>query len=148
MNRDIVKYREEHHDRLVVIWYRAVRDSHTFLSTEDFEFYHHLVKSGILREVELWVELNEKHVPTGFLGLNERKIEMLFVDPPSQGQGVGGRLLRHAEALKGSRLQVDVNEQNEMAYAFYRKYGFVQVGRSELDDSGKPYPLLHLELLG
>jgi putative acetyltransferase len=37
-----------------------------------------------------------------------------------------------------------VNEQNEGACAFYRKLGFRQVGRSELDDSGRPFPILHL----
>ncbi|MFG0216780.1 acetyltransferase, partial [Brevibacillus porteri] len=26
------------------------------------------------------------------------------------------------------------------------RYGFVQTGRSELDGSGKPFPLLHLDL--
>lgn len=62
------------------------------------------------------------------------------------GRGAGSQLIRHAESLKGDKLTVDVNEQNAGAHAFYKKYGFVQTGRSELDGAGKPYPLIHMEL--
>lgn len=48
--------------------------------------------------------------------------------------------------VEGDKLTVDVNEQNAGAHAFYKKYGFVQTGRSELDGAGKPYPLIHMEL--
>jgi putative acetyltransferase len=39
---------------------------------------------------------------------------------------------------------VNVNEQNAQAVGFYSRSGFVVVGRSELDDAGRPYPLLHM----
>ena len=39
---------------------------------------------------------------------------------------------------------VDVNEQNHGAVGFYRHIGFEVTGRSDLDDQGRPYPLLHL----
>jgi putative acetyltransferase len=51
----------------------------------------------------------------------------------------------HARALHGE-LTVDVNEQNAAAVAFYQACGFVNEGRSELDESGRPYPLLHMRL--
>lgn len=41
---------------------------------------------------------------------------------------------------------VDVNEDNTQAVGFYERLGFVQVGRSELDGQGKPYPTLHMKL--
>lgn len=68
------------------------------------------------------------------------------MDPLHHGQGTGTKLIRHAERLKGPGLQVDVNEQNPKAHTFYKKYGFVQIGRSELDGSGKPFPLIHMQL--
>ncbi|MDF2964507.1 MAG: family acetyltransferase [Paenibacillus sp.] len=71
---------------------------------------------------------------------------MLFVEPKYHGKGTGRRLIKHAETLKGGNLRVDVNEQNEGAYIFYERLGFVQIGRSELDTSGRPFPQLHLEL--
>lgn len=141
----IVAFQEAHHERLADIWHRAVRATHRFLTEEDIAFYHDMVRGGALREVELWVHLNDRDEPIGFIGLDGSKIEMLFVDPSSHGQGIGSRLIRHAQALKGRRLQVDVNEQNDGACAFYERFGFVRTGRSELDGSGRPFPLLHLE---
>ncbi len=67
-------------------------------------------------------------------------------NPKYHGRGIGSRLINHAEKVKGSNLQVDVNEQNEGAYTFYKRFGFVQTGRSELDRSGRLFPLLHLIL--
>ncbi|MGG4108218.1 acetyltransferase [Paenibacillus lautus] len=146
MMNHIAAYTEEYHDQLVEIWHRAVRSTHDFLTEDDIRFYYEMVKSGALRAVELWVYLNTEQEPVGFIGLDGSKIEMLFVDPLHHGQGTGTNLIRHAEQLKGRRLQVDVNEQNPKAHAFYKKYGFVQIGRSELDGSGKPFPLIHMEL--
>jgi putative acetyltransferase len=43
-------------------------------------------------------------------------------------------------------LTVDVNEQNPAACRFYEACGFVVEGRSELDSTGRPFPLLHMRL--
>jgi putative acetyltransferase len=80
----------------------------------------------------------------GFVSLNARKVEALFVDPVFMGQGAGSRLLQHARQLKGSPLTLDVNEQNPGALAFYLKQGFTVTGRSPVDGMGLPFPLLHL----
>ena len=45
-------------------------------------------------------------------------------------------------------LTTTVNEQNEQAVGFYKKVGFKVTGRSEVDDLGKPYPLLNLAYVG
>lgn len=142
----ITAYREEDHDYLVELWYRAVRETHAFLTEADIAYYRRIVDEQALKHVEVWVEKDDSGVPLGFIGLDASMVEMLFVDPDRHGQGIGTRLLRYAEQLKGSRLRVDVNEQNDGAYAFYQRYGFVRTGRSELDGSGRPFPLLHLEL--
>jgi Acetyltransferases len=146
MLNQIVPYQENYHDKLIDIWYRAVKLTHTFLTDEDINFYHQMLQSGALKQVEIWLELTENKEPSGFIGLDGTKIEMLFVDPDYHKMGIGSRLIKHAETIKGSHLQVDVNEQNDAAYAFYKGLGFVRIGRSELDGSGRPFPLLHLEL--
>ncbi|RRJ62088.1 acetyltransferase [Paenibacillus oralis] len=145
MSNLIVPYQEKYHDQLVEIWYQAVVHTHKFLAEQDLKFYRHMVQNGALKEVEIWIELAEGMEAIGFIGLDETKIEMLFVDPNCHGKGTGRRLIQHAEKLKGPNLRVDVNEQNDGANAFYKRLGFVRTGRSELDGSGRPYPLLHLE---
>jgi len=141
----IVPYQEEYHDHLVDIWYRAVALTHTFLSEEDLQFYHRIVRGGALKEVEIWVEANDEYGLVGFIGLDGAKIEMLFVDPDCHGKGTGSRLIKHAADIRGGQnLQVDVNEQNDRAVRFYSKMGFVRTGRSELDGTGRLFPLLHM----
>jgi putative acetyltransferase len=39
-----------------------------------------------------------------------------------------------------------VNEQTPAAIAFYRHLGFEPFGRSPVDDSGRPYPLIHMRV--
>jgi putative acetyltransferase len=141
----IVAVDDTYYDQLVDIWYRAVRATHHFLDEADLAFYRDIVAGGALRVMELWMACDERGEPQGFIGLNGTRIEALFVDPDVHGNGLGSRLVGHAERLKGPALQVDVNQQNAGACAFYQRLGFEQVGRSELDDSGRPYPILHLE---
>lgn len=43
-----------------------------------------------------------------------------------------------------SMLTTNVNEQNEQAVGFYKKMGFNVTERTEVDDLGRPYPLLSL----
>ena len=53
----------------------------------------------------------------------------------------------HARSLHPV-LTVDVNEQNPRAIGFYERLGFARTGRSETDDQGRPYPLLHMRSPG
>lgn len=78
------------------------------------------------------------------MGIAGSKLEMLFVSPAAFRKGIGSQLLQHALALGVT--EVDVNEQNPDATAFYLKYGFEMISRSETDAEGNPYPILHLKL--
>jgi putative acetyltransferase len=82
--------------------------------------------------------------PVGFMGLAGNDISALFMAPARRGQGGGSQLVAHAQALRDGDLTVDVNEQNHAAVAFYQALEFVVVGRSPLDDGGRPFPLLHM----
>ena len=79
------------------------------------------------------------------MGVSEGTLEMMFLVPAAIGKGIGKMLIKHAiENLKITR--VDVNEQNEKALRFYEHFGFKIISRSELDGTGKPYPILHMQL--
>ncbi|MBN9219729.1 MAG: acetyltransferase [Mesorhizobium sp.] len=136
-------YEQADNARLVEIWLAAVRATHLFLTEDHIQFFLPLVRDEYLPALEVFVALDETGQSSGFAGLSGSKLEMLFVDPASHGSGIGRRLVDHAAVLKG-RIEVDVNEQNPGAVAFYRKLGFAAVGRSELDGTGKPFPLIHM----
>jgi putative acetyltransferase len=78
------------------------------------------------------------------MGLAGHTIAALFFEPAHRGQGGGRRLVTHAQRLRDADLTVDVNEQNPAARGFYETLGFVVVGRSPLDDGGRPFPILHM----
>jgi putative acetyltransferase len=128
---------------LAAIWRESVRATHDFLSEQHFREIDTLVSAHYLPATRLWVALDEAGRPRGFMGLTGAHVDALFIDPACRGQGIGRRLLGHAVTLAGP-LSVDVNEQNAQAVGFYRRMGFVETGRSPLDDAGRPYPILHL----
>ncbi|HVK18024.1 MAG TPA: acetyltransferase [Fimbriiglobus sp.] len=131
-------------DTLLDVWLRSVRATHTFLTEEDIQSFLPLVRDYLASDgSEFWVLCSDAGVPMGFMGLSGSKMESLFLAPEHHRRGGGRRLVEHARELKGE-LTVDVNEQNPDACRFYEACGFVVEGRSELDDTGRPFPLFHM----
>jgi putative acetyltransferase len=127
------------------LWERSVRATHHFLSEADIEFYRPLVADIFTTgTLDLWVLINHENASIGFLGLAANRIEALFLEPAYRRQGYGRLMVAHAQDRLGGTLAVDVNEENAAAREFYEALGFVVMGRSPLDDSGRPHPLLHM----
>ncbi|SDQ04818.1 GNAT family N-acetyltransferase [Flagellimonas zhangzhouensis] len=143
-NIDIVATSE--YPEVVEVWEASVRATHHFLKEEDIQYFKPLILYTYLDAVELRCIRNSKNDIVGFLGVAEQNLEMLFIHPDYRGQRIGKALLDYAiENLQINK--VDVNEQNEQAVGFYKHCGFKIVGRSETDPTGKPYPILHMELI-
>lgn len=135
----------EQFEHLVAIWESSVRATHHFLQESDIAALRPLLLNVYLPNLNVIIARDDAGVIHGFLGVDENRIEMLFVDDASRGKGVGKLLLQHAIAAFGAN-EVDVNEQNPQGVEFYRHMGFEQVGRSEQDGQGNPFPLLHMRL--
>jgi putative acetyltransferase len=134
------------HDVLVGIWLRSVRSTHTFLSEEDIQSFLPATRDYLTSdEPELWILCSDSGAVMGFMGMAGSEIAALFFAPEFRGRGGGRQLVRHAQELRGE-LIVAVNEQNVAAHGFYEACGFVVEGRSDLDDAGRPFPLLHMRL--
>jgi putative acetyltransferase len=129
---------------LTDIWRAAVQATHDFLSAADFRDIENLVAEHYIPNASLWVAADAQNRPLGFMGMTGSHVDSLFIDPVWRGRGIGSALMAHAEATAGLPLSVDVNEQNGQAVGFYRHLGFEQIGRSPLDDDGRPYPILHM----
>lgn len=125
-------------EALLDIWRNAVDSSHQFLSAEDRAAIDPLV-ADYVRSAMLFVAALDG-TPVAFMGVTGRNIDSLFVDPRAQRLGIGRSMVERV----GFPATVDVNEQNLPAVEFYRKLGFEVTGRSETDEDGRPYPLLHL----
>lgn len=131
--------------RVFEVWESSVRATHTFLTEADIQSLIPLVKEILAQFSPIYCLRDGEGAVFAFLGVENSKIEMLFVHPDHRGAGAGKTLVEYAIQALGAN-QVDVNEQNEQAVGFYEHLGFRRIGRSPLDASGNPFPLLHLEL--
>lgn len=129
--------------RAFSIWKSAVIATHHFISREDFATIEKMVEDEFLPNADLTVAVDLHNWPHGFIAARNHHIDALFVHADSHGKGIGKMLLRNF--LTGLDVaSVDVNEQNQPALDFYQRQGFAVTGRSEVDNAGRPYPLLHL----
>ncbi|GAA0732178.1 hypothetical protein GCM10009430_45120 [Aquimarina litoralis] len=145
MKYNIDTINKSEYQEVVEVWESSVRATHHFLKEEDIAYFKPLILNTYLDAVTLRCVRNENKKIVGFLGVAEQNLEMLFIDPDYRGKKIGKTLLEYSidqmEVIK-----VDVNEQNEQAVGFYKHQGFEVINRSELDATGKPYPILHMEL--
>lgn len=130
---------------IMSIWERSVRATHHFLREGYIEELKPLILAKYLPAVGVFVLEDDAGNMLGFIGVLDRKVEMLFVDPEYFKMGAGKKLMRFAINELGAD-KVDVNEQNQSARCFYESIGFKTTSRSPVDGEGQPYPVLHLGL--
>ncbi|CAM1371785.1 GNAT family N-acetyltransferase [Tenacibaculum xiamenense] len=137
--------RKKDYAELIKVWEASVRATHDFLKEEDIEYFKPLILNTYFDAVELNCIKNSSNKIIGFSGVAEQSLEMLFVRPDYIGKGVGKTLLQNTITTLNID-KVDVNEQNQQALNFYLNQRFEIINRSELDATGKPYPILHMKL--
>lgn len=136
---------KKEYQEVLNVWEASVRATHHFLKEEDIAYFKPLILNTYLDAVELRGVRDDKNKIIGFIGVADKNLEMLFIHPNYRAKGIGKNLLEYAIG-KLNVSKVDVNEQNEQAVGFYQHFGFKIIGRSELDSSAKPYPVLHMKL--
>jgi putative acetyltransferase len=145
MKHHITNAKKQDYQALIKIWEDSVKATHHFLPEEEIPKIRSLILNKYFDNVTLKCAKDKNSNILGFIGISSNKIEMLFISPSSQGKGIGSELCQHA-IIRHKISKVDVNEQNLMAKKFYEKMGFIVIGRSPLDEQGRPYPILHMEI--
>lgn len=79
------------------------------------------------------------------MGIEDTKLEMLFIKNSERRKGLGTKLLSYGIENYGVN-ELAVNEQNPNAKVFYEHLGFKVYKRTELDEQGNPYPILYMKL--
>lgn len=133
---------------LLDLWEDSVRASHTFLNNQHIAEIKIEVKAALQSSQNIITATDKKDF-LGFVGVEDNKIEMLFVASSAFRKGVGKALLKEAleRYLKDyPYILVDCNEQNAQGLAFYESLGFEVVGRSEKDSAGRDFPIVHLKI--
>lgn len=129
---------------LLNVWESSVRATHDFLMEDDIRAIRPQVKEALLviKDIVYITDENNKCI-SGFMAIEDEKIEMLFIHPTHRGNGFGKKLISYAVSVLNASL-VDVNEQNTQGVGFYKHMGFKTVNRSPLDGNGNPFPILHM----
>ena len=142
---ELNKRDEDSIDKLYIVWEKSVRATHLFLSENDIVNIAKYVKQALIVIKHLIVvSINNEFV--GFMGIDDRKLEMLFLDPDAIGNGIGRKLIEYGISNYNIN-EVSVNEQNTNAYGFYEHMGFRVYNRSEYDELGNNFPILYMKLL-
>ena len=132
---------------LTAVWERSVRATHLFLTDAEIQSIKVYVPQALKSVSHLIAAERERACPTGFMGVEGRRLEMLFISPEERGAGLGRQLIEYGIRNYGIR-QVTVNEQNLQAVGFYKHMGFKIYKRTDFDEQGEPYPLLYMKMGG
>ena len=142
---EIQERREMLVNQLLEVWEDSVKATHLFLANEEIKNIKEYVPQAILGVSHLMIIENESHQPIAFMGIEDTKLEMLFIKNSERGKGLGKKLLNYGiENYNVNELAV--NEQNPKAKGFYEYMGFKTYKRTELDEQGNPYPILYMRL--
>lgn len=130
-------------DALVKVWEASVRATHHFLSNAEIVRIREYVPQALQGVAHLVVIENTHGKPVAFMGVENGRLEMLFLSPSERGRGLGRQLVEYGIRHYALR-EVTVNEQNPQAVGFYRHMGFETYKRTSCDEQGSPYPLLYM----
>ena len=130
--------------KLLDVWESSVKATHLFLSVDEINNNKQYVPQAIKDVSILVIAENKNGNPVGFMGVDDKRLEMLFVLDKYRGQGIGKQLLQYG-IENYSINELTVNEQNPRAKGFYEHMGFEVYKRTELDEQGNPYPLLYMK---
>lgn len=130
---------------ILQVWESSVKATHLFLTEADIVSLRPFVEEGVKFISNLAVIRDEEGTIQAFIGVHDNKIEMLFVKDTCRGKGLGKHLVNWAINTLNIKF-VDVNEQNEQGLGFYKYMGFEVFDRSELNEQGNPFPILHMKL--
>lgn len=128
---------------LLAVWEASVRATHDFLTDAEVLRIKEYVPQALAGVAHLVVAADDAGRPAAFMGVEDGRLEMLFLSPAARGRGLGRQLVDYGTAHYGIR-EVTVNEQNPQAVGFYEHLGFVTYKRTDRDEEGGPYPLLYM----
>lgn len=137
-NKNLIK-------ELLNIWEDSVKATHTFLSNKEIEEIKKYVPQALNCISHLIIAIDENGNLCAFMGIEENKLEMLFIKNSERGKGLGKKLLNYG-IENYSVNELAVNEDNPQARGFYEHMGFKIYQRNKLDDQGNPYPVLYMKL--
>lgn len=120
-------------NQLLKVWEDSVRHTYLFLKDEKIKIIKMYVPQALRQISHLIIIKNDDGFPIAFMGIEDKRLEMLFIKNNERGNGLGRRLLNYG--IENYKInEVTVNEQNPDARGFYEHMGFETYKRTKLDE--------------
>lgn len=82
-------------NNLIEIWEDSVKATHLFLSSPEIKSIKKYVPQALLEVDHLLIIKDKKQKIIAFAGVDNQKLEMLFIKNSERGKGYGKQLLNH-----------------------------------------------------
>lgn len=128
----IIKVTEETISKAALVHAESWRESHRAICSPEFlalhtpDYHEAYLRGEYCGGKKIYMLLNP--VPVGIVSVHQNLIENLYVLPGEQRKGYGARLLQFAIRQCTGTPTLWILENNQGAYRFYARYGFVKTG--------------------
>lgn len=118
---------------LIAVWEESVKATHLFLAGNEVEEIKKYVPQALKGIAHLIIVMDKDNRPVAFMGIEEQKLEMLFIAPKERGKGLGKALIQYG-IENYSVNELAVNEQNPLAKGFYDIWVFMFTNGQTMTD--------------
>lgn len=80
-------------NQLLIVWKNSVKETHLFLSKDEIENIEPYVFQALNSIKHLIIETDDNGDSIAFMGIEDNKLEMLFIAPDFREKGLGKKLL-------------------------------------------------------
>lgn len=80
-------------NQLLIVWKNSVKETHLFLSKDEIENIEPYVFQELNSIKHLIIETDDNGDSIAFMGIEDNKLEMLFIAPDFREKGLGKKLL-------------------------------------------------------
>jgi putative acetyltransferase len=130
-------------DKIVQIWLDASIIAHDFIPSTYWKEKAEDMKNLYLPASKTYVYQNDT-VILGFISMVDNYIAAIFVNPESQGQGIGKQLIEYIKR-QHSLITLGVYSKNIRSIDFYKRQGFVITDEKIEENTGEFETLMELQ---
>lgn len=84
------------YQQIMAVWESSVRATHDFLPENILQTLKVAIREQYLPQLATYVSIDENNQISGFIGVDQHKLEMLFISAAHRGKGIGKQLLNFA----------------------------------------------------
>lgn len=130
-------------DKIVQIWLDASIIAHDFIPSTYWKEKAEDMKNLYLPASKTFVYQNDT-VILGFISMVDNYIAAIFVNPESQGQGIGKQLIEYIKK-QHTLITLGVYSKNIRSIDFYKRQGFVITNEKIEENTGEFETLMELQ---